>query len=105
MNLTIVGVAVVLSTAIVAAIDAASLGLGRKDGPVPNAFGPFGAFFGIALLWIIIYPVYMSHRGKAGVSSWLALALLGVIAFAASAGYMALLIEEGMREFQRAFGG
>jgi hypothetical protein len=100
-NLMILGIAVTLSTAIVAAIDSSALQLDRKHG----GLGPVGTFIGVSLLWIVLYPVHMSNRGKAGVPSRLAPALVGALAFAASTVYFAVLINERLMELQRALNG
>jgi hypothetical protein len=100
-NLMMLGLAVTLSTALVAAIDASALQLDRKHG----GLGPIGTFIGVSLLWIVLYPVHMSNRGKAGVPSRLAPALVGALAFVALTVYFAVLINERLMELQRALNG
>jgi hypothetical protein len=52
----------VLGTALWAAVDSNRIGLRRYKSGV--ALGPIALFFGIALLWIVGFPWYVTVRGR-----------------------------------------
>jgi hypothetical protein len=53
----------ILGTSIWAGFDSASIGR-DKNAKGMNATSPFGWFLGCLLLWIIIFPVYLSKRSS-----------------------------------------
>jgi len=104
-NLVIVGALVVVGTAILAAVDASTLGLGVKGTPAAKGTGPGGTFAGVLLLWFLMYPVHMHERAKyGGRPNHAGVAVIGMILFVASAGYLGSLINDKIEELRRAFG-
>lgn len=102
-NLSLVIALVVVGSAIVAAMDASALGFGRKGTIAEKASGPGGVFVAVVLLWIITYPLHMHERAKYAARrnhAWAA--VFGAIAFAASAGYLGVLINDKLEAIQRA---
>jgi hypothetical protein len=103
-NLSMLSLVVVLATAIAAAADASALGFGVAGGRAPKATGPFGTFLGTALLWFVVYPVHMHARAQAGAPRRLTAAILGEVAFLASAIYLGVLIDDRITQLRSAFG-
>lgn len=104
-NFTMVIAIVVVGTAIVAAMDASALGLGAKGTMAEKGTGAGGTFAGVLLLWFIMYPVHMSERGKYGGRTphgWAA--IVGMLAFVGSAGYLGMLINDKLEQLRQAFG-
>lgn len=104
-NFTLTVALVVIGTAILAAVDASSLGLGVKGTPGEKGTGAGGTFIGVLLLWFLMYPVHVRERAKYGLRpnhTWAA--VIGMVAFLASAGYLGSLINEKLDEIRRAFG-
>lgn len=104
-NLMMVGVLVVLGTAVLAAVDASALGLGVKGTPAAKGTGPGGTFIGVLLLWFIMYPVHMHERAKyGGRANYAWAAVIGMILFVMSTWYLGSLINDKIEEIRRAFG-
>ena len=99
-NLTIAIAIVVLGCAIAAAMDATALGFGVKGTPAEKASGAGGTFAGVALLWPIVYPMHMHLRSKHGAPNRAGAAVMGMLAFSASAIYFAVLINDQMEAIQ-----
>ena len=97
---TILGISVltIISTAIVAAIEAQKLGM-RSDRSV-GSYSPAIWFFLIALLWIVGYPAYLYKRKKWGAKNMLIPSLLIAAIFLSSAVAMEILIEQKKAEIR-----
>jgi hypothetical protein len=103
-NLSMLSLLVVLATAIVASVDASALGFGVAGGRAPKAYGWFGTFLGTALLWFAFYPVHMHARSQAGAPRRLTAAILGEVAFLASAIYLSVLIDDRLSQLRGVLG-
>lgn len=73
-SLAMIGVATVLGTAMVAAMEAKALGMTHDK--ANGTTGPAGWFFVIVLMWIFAYPGYLYKRKQFGVANRLALGIL-----------------------------
>jgi hypothetical protein len=89
--LTLVGLATVLGTALVAAMEANAIGMvGDKE---KGTNGPVAWFFAIALIWILAYPSYMFKRKLAGLPNRLGPGVLLAAVFTGSLLLMTANIE------------
>jgi hypothetical protein len=76
-NLALLGMGTVVLTAILIAVEAGSLGMGKS--PAENGrmgSSPVSWFFGTLLVWIVVFPIYLGKRKWYGRRS---LAIGGVI--------------------------
>ena len=81
-TLTLIGMATILSTAALAAMEAARTGM-QKD-KAKGTHSPAAWFFIIALVWIVGYPSYLLKRKHAGLKSRLVPGLALALVFVAS---------------------
>jgi len=67
-TLTFLGIATIVITAFLGAYEAQKIGFGKpsKTGKMNKESGPMGYFFGMILLWIVVYPLYLFQRSKKG---------------------------------------
>lgn len=100
-NLTTLGAIIVIGTAITAAIDASALQFGVKGGRAADGFGPVGTFIGVALLWIVFYPIHMTSRTRAGAPNRTAIAVVGALAFVGSLILVAMMIDDKIDAIRR----
>lgn len=94
-NLGTATVVVVVTSAILGALDASRLGMGTRPHPTTGKKhdGPFGVFLAMGLLWILVYPIYMVRRqAYAGGRSWVAAGLTGWALSAATLVYFLYLV-------------
>jgi hypothetical protein len=85
-TLTVIGIATIIATATMAAVEAQKLGFGQKKavtGKVSET-GPIGYFLGMVLLWIVVYPLYLYQRSKKGKKNLVVGGILIAIIFAGS---------------------
>ena len=67
-TLTFLGIATIVITALLGAYEAQKLGFGKPSntGEKNKETSPIGYFFGMILLWIVVYPLYFYQRSKKG---------------------------------------
>jgi zinc-ribbon domain len=88
----------VLSTAGIAAVEV------TKDKPESSpGLGPVGWFFGMTLLWVIVYPLYLKRRRLFGLKDRSLLGILVVLLFACTVVLLALGIESATNSLQQSF--
>jgi len=80
MVTTMLGIATVLLTAVVMAIEASQLGMGSETSG-KRTTGPLIWFFGGVLLWVVCYPAYLFMRSRFGVANYLAGGIVAAVAF------------------------
>ncbi len=94
-KLLILEITTILTTAIIASLEVS------KNGDITTGFfkTPVGWFFGISLLWIIYYPVYMYKRAEIGLDRYLLKSLFVVFVYAYSSYSIAEYIIEEHKKY------
>ena len=96
-TMSVIGLGTVLTTAVIAYVDAKRLGMeNAKNGP-----GAWAAFVG--LLWIIGFPAYLRQRKRFGGRSYFAAAILVTLLFTGSYFMMTAAISERQQQLQNLF--
>ena len=90
-TMTLIMLATVLGTAIVAAMEASKVGM--KSDRQKGTYSPTAWFFIITLLWIIGYPVYLFKRKHFGLANRLVAGILVALIFVVSWSVMSSAIE------------
>lgn len=90
-TMTLIMLATVLGTAIVAAMEASKVGM--KSDKTKGTYSPTAWFYIITLLWIIGYPVYLFKRKHFGLANHLVVGILIALIFVGSWGSMSSAIE------------
>jgi len=104
-KLNFIAIGTIILTGIIAAIEANQLGFGQnksKSGKMSET-GPAGYFFGFALLWIIIYPLYLYKRSTKGKRNLLIGGILVALIFTGSYIYFQNIINERISQISKGF--
>ena len=97
-TMTLLMLATVLGTAIVAAMEASKVGM--KSDRKKGTYSPTEWFFIIVLLWIIGYPVYLYKRKHYGLDNRLVTGILVALIFVGSWSIMNAAIEDKKAEIR-----
>lgn len=98
--LNLLGGGTILATAIIAAIEAGKLGFGSG---VKKESSPLVIFFGIALLWLIVYPAYFVMRVRKGQKNMVLGAILVTLIFCLAWFVMGNAVDEAVQKFGSMF--
>ena len=93
-NLTTTALIVLISSAVLGAVDASQIGMTKKEGA-----GPFTVAIAMVLLWLVAFPWYLSARKKVGAKSYGAVGLLLTILFVGSYFAITMMISEAVNRF------
>ena len=98
-TMSLIMLATVLGTAIIAAVEASKLGMvgDRKKG----TYGPVAWFFLITLLWVVCYPVYLFKRRHYGLKNLVIPGLISALMFIISWSIMGSAIDAQIAEVQQ----
>lgn len=105
-KLGMISIITVIATAILAAIEANTVGAGSKtdlNTKGKKREGPVTWFFGCLLLWIVAFPAWMARRAKYGLKNLCFAAVLVGLIFAGVTGFMHYAIEEAKSEVRQHF--
>ncbi len=104
-TLSLLGIATLFGTAVLAAFEANQLGFGRPDPKTGkrSETGPLGYFLGMLALWILVYPIYLYQRSKKGKKNLVVGGILLAVIFALSWYFMYSTIAERIAEIQSIF--
>lgn len=104
-TLTFLGIATVVITAILGAYEANQLGFGTSDDPrvKKSETSPVGYFFGMILLWIVVYPIYLYQRSKKGKKNLIIGGILIALTFSISVYSIGSAIGEKSDEIRNIF--
>ena len=111
-KLGLITISTVLVTAILATIEAAQLGIGsnadiaawksRNDKTATmKPPSPITWLFGMALLWLFVYPTYLYYRSKYGMKNLIGAGLFAMLLFLGTAGYVYVLIEDASQDMNQ----
>jgi predicted Zn finger-like uncharacterized protein len=105
-TLTFLGIATIVITALLGAYEAQKLGFGKpsKTGKINKESGPMGYFFGMILLWIVVYPLYLFQRSKKGRKNLVVGGILIALAFGLSWYNMGSAIDARVGEIRNILG-
>lgn len=104
--LAMVGLSTILVTAVLVAVEASQLGMGKN--PVENGKkgnGPVTWFFGTLLAWIVMFPWYLSKRRWYGKRSFAVVGMLVALVFCGSWATLGMMIEQKKAEIRRQLQG
>jgi hypothetical protein len=99
--LNLLGIGTILVTAIIAAIEASRLGFGSG---VKKESSPLVIFFGMALLWLIVYPAYFVMRARKGQKNMLLGAILVTLIFCLAWYWIGSAVESALRNMRAIYG-
>lgn len=89
IGLGILVVSTIILTSILIAVEAGNLGMGSEVNGKPTT-GPVSWFIGCLLLWIVVFPAYLSARSRFGVHNYLVSGGLIAIVFTVTLFFLAL---------------
>lgn len=91
-TLSIIGLSTVFITALIAAMEAAKVGM--VSNKQQGTYSPIAWFFIILLLWIIGYPAYLYKRRKYGLTNFLVIGVIVALFFIGSQLILGISIEQ-----------
>jgi hypothetical protein len=102
-TLSLIMIATVMGTAIIAAMEASKTGMkaDKKNG----TYSPTGWFFIIALLWIVGYPMYLLKRKYVGLASRVVPAVVVSLIFVGSYAIMSSAVDDRVEKVRGVFSG
>lgn len=104
-SLSLIMIAVLVSTAVIAAVEANKLGMGSDTDLKQNGKkreGPVAWAAVVLLLWIVGYPAYLYRRRLYGRRNLLVAGVLSALVYTGSHVVMAKAIDDKVAEIQRA---
>jgi predicted RNA-binding Zn-ribbon protein involved in translation (DUF1610 family) len=98
-------IVVVISTAILAGVDANQLGIGssryKKDKERKSSGDPAGWFVSLLVLWAGMYPYYLYRRSRHGAKGYGFVGLISMLVLMGVGGYMTTAIQEATETYNK----
>lgn len=99
-SLSAVVITTILLTAVLMAVEASQLGMGKPDAKGLPSTGPVTWFIACAVLWIVAYPSYLAQRARFGRNSMWVGGLLVALVFVGSAWVMNGLLQNQQKRIE-----
>ena len=95
-KLNLISVGTIILTSLLAYLEASQLGFGKEK----KETKPIVYFFGMVLVWIVVYPIYLYQRSKKGKKNLVVGGIVVALIFAGSYLLMNNAISEKVNEIQ-----
>ncbi len=100
-SLSLLGMGTILATAVIAALEASRLEFGKSG---KKESSPVAIFFGMALLWIFVYPAYFHMRAKKGRKNLMVGGIFVTVVFCLVWYLVGSAIDSAAQNLQKMFG-